>query len=182
MAKKDVEINYSGRSVPGANVLVERGNPKFPFRTGFGDTVDVGLDCSVEPSLTKQEFKDDCDINRIVARFIQSGGTVLDSVNNLQAVYGDFSNIPDFTAMQAFVADAYSAFYQLPAELRYKFKNDPQKLIDFVNDPVNEAKAVELGLLAKPEQPPAEQAKGPVGPVAAPADAGAPAGSPGKAA
>lgn len=102
-----------------------------------------------EVSLTQQEFKDECDINEIVRRFGLTGQLP----DNYRApVSGDFTGISDFkTAMDA-VRAAQDRFMEMPAELRARFDNDPQKLIGFLDDEKNREEAIKLGILNKPPE------------------------------
>lgn len=100
----------------------------------------------VYESKTQQHFKDEVDINEIVRRF---GLTHTMPEAPRLPTYGDFTGISDYkTAMDAVVA-ARDGFMELPAELRATFENDPQRLLDFLSDDKNRAKAEELGLVVK---------------------------------
>lgn len=104
--------------------------------------------CSLEFSgqgRTHQSFKDECDINRIMARYMQTGILPQD-INPLEARYLDVSDI-DFQSAQELVAGARSLFEQMPSKLRTRFENDPAKLLAFVSDSKNAQEAAELGLL-----------------------------------
>lgn len=101
---------------------------------------------TTQPSMTKQEFKDESDINVILARYQKTG--LLINVNHNQAVYGD-TTAQDFQEAMNVVAAAQSAFDDLPAHLRDRFQNDPAQLLDFVHNEDNRAEAEELGLVPK---------------------------------
>ena len=84
-----------------------------------------------DKSLTQQHFAEECDINEIVRRFGLTG-TVPEDYRAPQ--YGDFSEVTDYhTALNA-VRAADAAFMELPADLRYRFSNDPARLIAFLED------------------------------------------------
>lgn len=105
---------------------------------------DSGLDCSNSPSLTKQSFVNECDINTIVRRFNVTGelpqGIRMPS-------YGDFSQVNDFqTAMNA-IAQAREAFDAMPADIRTQFRNDPAEFVDFCSKEENREAAVRMGLV-----------------------------------
>lgn len=112
-----------------------------------------GLKCT-DPSMAQQQFLEECDINTIVERF-GLNGEVPTSVQ--VPTYGDFSGVNDFqTAMNA-VLDAQARFMELPAKVRSRFDNDPQKLLEFVADDANMDEARVLGLLVpKAEAPKVE--------------------------
>lgn len=91
-------------------------------------------------SLTHQSEHDRAEINRIIKR-----GVSLPDPNQMQ--FGDFSDGSTFNDVQNAVAKAKSSFELLPSGLRDRFKNDPSRLIDFINDPENANEAAELGLI-----------------------------------
>ena len=96
---------------------------------------------------TKSEFADECDINNIVARCIK--GAALPS-GGRTPIFGDFTEVSDFSTAQNLIAEANSEFEQLPSETREKFGNDVSKLMDFLDDENNLDEAIELGLAPKP--------------------------------
>lgn len=102
-----------------------------------------GLHCE-DATLAQQQFKDECDINNIMNKF---GLTGLIPQAPLTPNYGDFSGVYDYhTALNAIIASE-EQFDALPAELRYRFSNDPAKLIDFMEDESNRSEAEKLGLI-----------------------------------
>lgn len=104
---------------------------------------------STLPSRTKQSFRDECDINIIMGRYLQTG--VIDFVAKHSPQYGDVTGADFQTAMQT-VAQANSMFADLPSSLRERFGNDPAQFLDFVADDKNRAEAAQLGLLSKEAQ------------------------------
>lgn len=122
------------------------------FRTPYDSNSLVsssGVDCSALPSRTKQSFRDECNINRIMAKYEKTGLASWVSAN--EGRYGDFAAF-DFHEAQNFIADANSMFQGLPAEVRYQFDNDPGKFLNFVEDPSNEAKMISMGLKTAPDE------------------------------
>jgi phage internal scaffolding protein len=101
-------------------------------------------DLAANPSLTKSEYKDQCDINNVVQRALRTG--VLPGTN-LEPLYADFSEISDYATASIKIAEATQAFEQLPSNIKEQFDNDVNKLLDFVDDPENEEEAKQLGLL-----------------------------------
>lgn len=105
-------------------------------------------------SLTKQSFKDECDINTILKQFEKTGQ--VNHVQHIQPIYGDFSQVAHYHEALNAVRDADHAFSLLPSAVRERFKNDPANLLAFVNDDRNYDEALELGLLdahAKAREP-----------------------------
>lgn len=127
---------------------------KIPFvRSPYNyDTNEVSDETGIntgEEGGAKQSFKEECDINTIVARF--GLGYELPETHRVPQ-YGDFSNITDFqTAMNA-TARAREAFDQLPANIRTKFNNDPGQYVDFCLNPDNINELKEMGLLNEQAQ------------------------------
>lgn len=108
-----------------------------------------------KPSLVRQEFKTESDINWIMQRYQRTG--VLDSVSALQGVFGDVSDLGEYQTMLDTVNAASDAFYGLPAKIRKMFDNDPSQLLAFVQDPANTDEAIRLGLAVAPAAPPVDQ-------------------------
>lgn len=96
------------------------------------------------PSLTKQSFAEECDINTIVERFGLTGELPTD-VRAPQ--YGDFEEIYDYHSAMNAVAQAREAFDAMPAAIRARFHNDPGQFVDFCSDDGNREEAVKLGLV-----------------------------------
>ncbi|QXP44308.1 MAG: internal scaffolding protein [Arizlama microvirus] len=103
------------------------------------------------PGRTKQSFKDECNINVIMSRYMNTG--VIDFVSKHQPHYADVTALDYQSAMQA-VAQAQSMFHELPSKIRSRFENNPAAFLEFVQDPRNQAEAHELGLLKPDYQPP----------------------------
>jgi len=104
-----------------------------------------GVACE-EPSLAQQHFKDECDINNILRQFNITGQL---PETPLSPRYGDFTGIYDYhTALNAVIA-AEDGFMTLPADIRSRFQNDPENLINFLNDEANRDEAIKLGLVDK---------------------------------
>lgn len=101
-------------------------------------------DCS-EGGRTKMSMADECNINLIMARHKKTG--LVSHVAAVQPEYGDFNNATDYqNACNAIIA-ADQAFESLPADVRKEMDNDPGQFLDFMADPDNEDRAIELGLL-----------------------------------
>ena len=105
-----------------------------------------------QPSRTKQEFKNDCDINRIMSKFQRTGA--LTHFANYSATYGDITAL-DYQTAQNTLIRARNLFDSLPSSVR-KIVSTPAGFLDFVQDPKNAEKLIELGLRPKPVSAPAE--------------------------
>lgn len=111
-------------------------------------TWDVGFHNN-EPSLTDQQFEAETNVNNIMKKHMGS----MDSAyqHSLKTgVYADLTNITDYQSMLETVRHAQEAFDTLPAQTRFKFENDPAKLISFLSDPKNKDEALSLGLIQSP--------------------------------
>lgn len=101
-----------------------------------------------KPSRAKQQFKDECDINRIMAKFRAQG--ILDHSNRYQGRYEELPTEIDFHADLNAVMAAREAFESLPAKIRSRFHNDPAAFLGFVQNPENQDAINELGLGKEP--------------------------------
>lgn len=110
-------------------------------------------------SQTKQEFKEECDINEIIRRWTKTGQ--LPPPRGIPQ-YGDFSNVTDYTAAMRSIESADEAFSELPAYMRSRFNNNAGELLDFLADSDNTAEAIELGLIPAPGQTPRAETSPPV--------------------
>lgn len=103
----------------------------------------------LDKSLTQQQFKDSSDINILFGKYLETGE--IPQIDGLQ--YGDFTGIYDFqTAMNA-VRAAEESFQTLPARIKNRFDNNPQKLVEFINDPENLEEARFLKLVNPASEP-----------------------------
>lgn len=113
-------------------------------------SVDSGLVCEDE-SLALQSAKDEVDINTIVRKFGLTGELPND-IKMPQS--GDFTDVPDFHSAMNIVRAAQEEFLRVPADIRARFSNDPQRLMSFLEDPSNYDEARKLGFLADPVKEP----------------------------
>lgn len=103
-----------------------------------------------QPSLTQQHFRDECDINHIMARYRETGFLV-DPMQKATAKpqFGDFSTVSDFMQAQNIIAHARENFDALPSNLRERFANNPAQMLSFLENESNYEEAVKLGLVEK---------------------------------
>lgn len=128
-----------------------------------------------EPSLTQQHFAEECDINEILRRSAVSGQL---PINSKVPMYGDFTRIPKSLGDAfALIKQANDLFAALPWNVRERFGNNPERMIQFLNDPANRDEAIRLGLVnAPPKKDDVKQDTGTSGPGPASPPAGGPAG------
>ena len=97
-------------------------------------------------TVTKQSFKDDCDINLIMAKFVKTG--VMTNIRDSEPEYG-FASSDDFRESMEIVSKANSMFESMPSKIRNQFRNDPAQFLDFVQDSKNSDEMAEMGLTIK---------------------------------
>lgn len=117
------------------------GHPGYDFHEGIG---------------ADQSFVEECDINTIMARIVESGDPSPLLVDG--KVFGDVdvTELPaDFMQAQMLIAEANQAFDQLPLRIRQRFNFQPSALVDFLGDAGNLDEAVRLGLAVRPSDVPA---------------------------
>ena len=115
------------------------GSPRRPC-----DAVRQRVSFAGSETRTQQQFKDECDINRIMAQFIKTG--LFTHVNNGQPQFG-YATSKSFHESLELVRQAQEDFDALPSIIRKRVGHSPQGLLEFLEDPSNEKEARELGLL-----------------------------------
>ena len=95
------------------------------------------------PSLTKQAFKDDCNLNLIVRRFTQTGQVPVAHQRPLH--FGPEEEL-DFHQAQLALARARSTFEILRPELQEKYESI-EGIIEAVNDPARASQLHADGIL-----------------------------------
>jgi len=116
------------------------------------------LECLEDP-ITQQHFKNECDINRIVARFQSTG--VITHLAKAKPQYG-FASSQSFSEAAFNVAAARSQFEELPSNIRAHFNNDAAEFFDAAADQERYDEFVTLGLIEKPPEEPKEPAPQPL--------------------
>jgi len=117
-------------------------------------------------SVTVQDKKDQCDINRIVSKLINKDGQIdistVQAISPKQGRFGDFTSAVDAHESANRVTRLNSEFNALPAHVRAKFNNSPIELVVWLEDPKNKKEGIELGLIKRPkfEQRKVETPKG----------------------
>lgn len=115
------------------------------------------------PSLARQEFAEECDINVIMSRYERTGQL---PVPGYEPRYIDMTGMPgDYQSALEMLRDAEEAFMRLPAVVRREFENDPSQFVAFASDAENLDQMRTWGLAPALQEPAATPA--PVEPVAA---------------
>lgn len=109
-----------------------------------------------QPSMTKQSFKDECDINVIVRRAEAAGTMDLLVERARQGVYADLPEPLDYQEAIHQSRAAEAAFMTLPAAVRSRFENDPAQWLAFMGDSANQQEIIDMGLAVdtRPGDPP----------------------------
>lgn len=115
------------------------------FRTPYTTRYRV-VTVNDEPSLTKQSFQDECDINRIMDKFTKTG--VLNHVARHKERYG-YATATDLREALDIIQEGQDMFDALPARVRKRFNHDPAEFLAFVQDNANYAEMADLGLLSE---------------------------------
>lgn len=98
------------------------------FYTRYKRPIHKGLDFP-KPSLTQQHFKNDCDIGKLLARYL--GGDI--SVINRRVKFGDFTAAPDdFHQAMNITAAGRTAWENLPDSVRRTYGN-VERFLDALN-------------------------------------------------
>lgn len=134
--------------------------PKFrtAYEPGDSSAIDA-LDCSNDPGATKQEFREECDINTIMAQYTVTGVV---PANVAAAQYGDFAEAPDYFRAQNILREAEAQFMSLPSAIRDEYKNNAGLFLEALHDEKNMSKFQEYGLLRAVEAKPAPVVTPPV--------------------
>jgi phage internal scaffolding protein len=96
-----------------------------------------------EQHLVEQSHKDEVDINNIIRRH---GIELINQVAALQKFEFDDVVGNDFQESMNAIIQAKDVFEKIPSGIRAQFGNDPVKFLDFVYNPDNQDKLVEMGL------------------------------------
>lgn len=122
--------------------------PNLKFRTVYSarDEEHKGI-IFTSDSLCQQHFRDECNINVIVDRYVKTG--VMEHLADVPPHFADVSEIPtDLASAYDAVFAAESAFMSLPSALRKSLDNDPARLDAWLHDDKNRVDAIKYGLLA----------------------------------
>ena len=107
---------------------------------------------SDKPSLTIQEPSEACDINNIVDLYCRSGRAA-DLLTVQPWIGEDVSSIPaDYQECLEYVESVQQEFDNLPSKIRQEVGGSPLSMLQWITNPDNKERGVELGLFAKPVQ------------------------------
>lgn len=108
------------------------------------------------PTMAKQEFRNECDINNILKQFSATGMLNHVALNAASGVYTDLPEPEEFQDSLHQVEEARRSFASLPSRVRARFDNEPVQFLEFMADPANLDEMKAMGLLVpdKVEPPP----------------------------
>lgn len=104
-----------------------------------------------EPSMTRQEFAAECDINVLMAHYEKNA--VAPPTNKSSPGYFDASEVPDFREALDIARNAMEAFMRVPAAARKELDNDVHRFVEYAQDEANIPQLRKWGL-AEPEKVP----------------------------
>lgn len=105
------------------------------FATAYGPHAVSTIAFDPAEGRTDQSFKDECDINKLLARYQETG--LANAAEQLDvARFADVTGV-DFQSAMNMIAEANEMFMELPSEVRLKFGNNPGQFLDYVQDPVH---------------------------------------------
>ena len=113
------------------------------FRNLQSERRRVSLDCG-EESMTQQCFKDQCNVNNILAKYQKTG--MVDHLNKHAAQYADLSELGDYRENIEKVRNAEILFNDLPSAMRNRFANDPAAFLEYCSDPSNLDELIKTGV------------------------------------
>lgn len=116
----------------------------------YPNRIRVTLDCGTE-LITKQEFKDECDINNILTQFKKTG--IINHITQSQPLYTDLPDELDYQSSLSITAQASDAFATLPSAVRRFFNNNPAELLAALENPAMRGQLEELNILVGPGNP-----------------------------
>lgn len=111
------------------------------FKNRYSDSKDITKNFK-NPSLTDQQFKQECDIGFIVEQYAKLGKTFDQS--NLS--YVDCTSVQDYQEAMFTVANAKSNFESLPAKDRDRFKT-VENYLEFISNAANLKESFEKGYI-----------------------------------
>lgn len=94
--------------------------------------------------LTEQHHRDQCDVNKIIEKYDKTG--LISHINKVEAKFGDMTGM-DFKEAMDKVTGMTSMFNDLPSNIRKRFGNSPEQLLQFMSDSKNRDEAIKLGLI-----------------------------------
>lgn len=118
------------------------------------DTAAVSLQTGTrndEASRTVQSESSETDLNVLMRRVMLTGELV---GKQMPPPLSEFQDVYDFQSAMNVIRRSQEAFAELPADLRFRFNNDPRLYVDFCTNPDNLPEMVKLGIAKEVKPPP----------------------------
>lgn len=106
-------------------------------------------DVQSDVSRTKQSFRDEVDINQIVAR--GRSGAALTHLAKGVPRYMDVADVGDYKGALDMIRSMDGYFAGLPSKARAAFKNDPREFLEAMETQEGRDILVELGMIQEPK-------------------------------
>ena len=123
--------------------MTKKTQPQFRSAYNAG-TKNYGI--TATDGITEQHHAKSCDINLILAQFMDTG---IMPQTKLNPQHADVSQ-HNFQDAQNQIALAKTLFEELPEHVRNKFENQPYKFLQFAEDENNYDQMIEMGLINAP--------------------------------
>lgn len=108
---------------------------------------------SNKPSMTQQQFKNECDINHIIKRYNKDPQLWATLINNAKDInspsFADFTDVGDFRHAMDKVSQIGEFFASIPSEVRARYNQNPELLFAAMHDPSQWQYLAEKGVLNK---------------------------------
>ena len=124
------------------------GVPKNTFRSAY-NLGNEDYSETFTDGITEQHHTDQCDINKILAQFMETG--IMPNPKHVNPQYLDVSEV-DFQDMQNTLATAKTLFEELPEQVKDRFNNEMHTFLTFAENPNNLQEMEEMGLAVKNER------------------------------
>lgn len=95
--------------------------------------------------VTKQSFKEECDINNILRTYKRTG--IIEHIARATARFEDLPDSCDYQQSLNTLIEAENAFGQLPSKLRDRYDNDPAKFLAALGEEKNREEFERFGIL-----------------------------------
>ena len=124
------------------------GVPKNTFRSAY-NLGNEDYSETFSDGITEQHHTEQCDINKILAQFMETG--IMPNPKYANPQYSDVSQV-DFQDMQNTLAKAKTLFEELPEQVKDRFNNEMHTFLNFAENPDNLQEMEEMGLAVKNER------------------------------
>lgn len=105
-----------------------------------------------EEDKTQQHFRDECNINQIIAKYNKTG--IIQHVSRNRQRFGEFMDLADHAINLDKVAKAQQSFDQLPSAIRNEFGNSITGFFEFIKKPQNKQQCIDWGIFDAPKENP----------------------------